>query len=123
MSRLYPVDPAKVFLVGHSMGAMRALDAAQRLPGKIAGVAALGGGRSMRVDDQTRKIAFFVAAGKEDFALGGTRVLGDILRKAEVARLRYHEYDDIEHLLVVQRALPDVFGLWDDVCRRGKAKE
>jgi predicted esterase len=118
IARLYPVDPKAIFLVGHSLGAAQVVTAAGRNPERFAGVAALGGGGRVVPSEALKGVAFFVGAGTEDFLLGGARVLNDNLKKAEVKRVRYKEYKDTEHLVVVQRALPEVFAFFDEVLKR-----
>jgi len=118
IAHLYPVDPKAIFLVGHSMGAAQVVAAAGRNPERFAGVAALGGGGRVVPSEALKGVSFFVGAGTEDFLLGGARVLNDNLKKAEVKRMRYKEYKDTEHLVVVQRALPEVFAYFDEVLKR-----
>jgi len=118
IAHLYPVDPKAIFLVGHSMGAAQVVAAAGRNPERFAGVAALGGGGRVVPSEALKGVSFFVGAGTEDFLLGGACVLNDNLKKAEVKRVRYKEYKDTEHLVVVQRALPEVFAFFDEVLKR-----
>lgn len=105
----YPVDRGRVYLVGHSMGAMAAVGEASRRPEWYAAVAALGGGGRLRVSEGLRAVRFFVGVGTEDFALRGARGLRAALETAGVRSIRYREYEGIEHLAVVQEALFDVF--------------
>ncbi len=119
LARLYPVDRKKVFLVGHSMGAGQALAAVNREPEKYAAVAALGGGGVIRSSEAITTVAFFVGVGKEDFlALRNTRPLEEGLKRAKVVKAIYKEYDDVEHLVIVQVCLPEVCKLFDEVARR-----
>ncbi len=115
LAKRYPIDRSRVFLVGHSMGAGQALSAVQQSPDRFAAVAALGGGSRLAKPDAVKQVPFFVAAGAKDFALGGARQLRDSLKKAEAGRVVYHEYPDVEHLVVVQRALPEVFAFFDEI--------
>jgi predicted esterase len=106
----YPVDPKRVYLVGHSMGAAAAVATAARAPGRYAAVTALGGGgRVGKPRDELASVRFFVGVGTEDFALRGARSLREALEAAGVASVTYREYEGIEHLAVVQAALADVF--------------
>jgi len=113
MSKLYPVDTQRVLLVGHSMGAMQASAAVQARPDAFAAVAALGGGGVVKPSDALRALPCFIAAGSADFALTAARRLEEKLRAAGVERLVYREYPDVEHLLIVQEALPEVFQFFD----------
>jgi predicted esterase len=113
ISRLYPVDGKRIYLVGHSLGAARVVAAAGREPERFAGVAPLGGGGGFKPSEALREVPFFVAAGTGDFALAPTRSLYAALRKAGVKRLRLREYEGIEHLLVVQEALPELLAFFE----------
>ncbi len=113
VSQLYPVDARRVMIMGHSMGAMQATAAAQARPEAFAAVAALGGGGVAKSSEALKRLPYFVAAGSEDFALSGARRLEKNLRAAGSERLAYREYPDVEHLLIVQEALPDVFQFFD----------
>jgi predicted esterase len=119
VARLYPIDRGRVFVFGHSMGAATAVESAAKAPERFAAVAALGGGGGVRATERLRGVPFFVASGAEDFALPGARSLRDALQKAGVKKVEYHEYPDVEHLLVVQLGLKDVFAFFDAAARPG----
>lgn len=116
--KLYPVDEKRVYIIGHSLGAAQAVAAAGRMPERIAGVAALGGSGGFARSDALKAVPFFVGVGKEDFALTGARGLAQNLQKAGVATVVLREYPDVEHLLVVQLGLGDVFAFFDDTAKR-----
>ena len=113
IDRLYPVDRKRVFLIGHSLGAAQAMEAASRVPSTFAAVAALSGGGAVKPSDALKALPFFVAAGAEDFGLYGSQSLRDDLQRAGVKKLAYHEFPDVEHLLSVQVGLKDVFAFFD----------
>lgn len=108
----FPIATDRVLLVGHSMGAMQVIGNASRTPARWAAVAALGGGGSVRASDALAKLPFFVGVGSRDFALGQARGLDRALRKAG-ANSTLREYAGVEHLAIVQLALPDVFAFFD----------
>ena len=58
----------------------------------------------MRESETLKQLPFFVAAGSEDFLLGGARSLRDSLNKAGVKKVAYREYPDVEHVLGVRWA-------------------
>ncbi len=121
MAELYPVDLKKILLVGHSMGAGQAVAASAANPSKFTAVAALGGGGSFRPSAALKTMPFFVGIGSEDFAHDGASSLADDLKKAEVTTVVYREYPNVEHLAIVQVALPDVFKFFDEcLARPGK---
>ena len=114
LARLYPVDLKRVMLAGHSMGAGQAVASASSEPTRYAAVAALGGGGFVRSSPSLKDLPFFVGIGSEDFALRGSRDLVESLRRAGVATVTFREYPAIEHLAIVQVALPDVFRFFDE---------
>jgi hypothetical protein len=113
LAKRYPIDLKRVFIVGQAMGATQALDLAEQHPDKFAAIAALGGGRIL--DAKTiAHLPIFVGIGKRDgFQLKTARLLGKELKDAGAKRLTYKEYPDIEHIVVVREALPDVFEMFD----------
>jgi predicted esterase len=112
LAKRYPIDPKRVFLVGHSMGAGHAVQLAQENPGRYAAVAALGGGGRVTRPDAVKGTPFFVGCGKLDFALSGARALHKALEEAKCP-VTFKEYEDVEHLLVVREAAADVFKFFE----------
>lgn len=117
LAKHYPVDAGRVFVVGHSMGAGQALAAAVKEPGKYRAIAALGGGRPIKVSEPLKAVPFFVGVGTKDFAYDGAKRLAESLKKAGVAQVEYREYPEIEHLVIVQHALPEVFAFFDQLAK------
>ena len=116
VAKLYPVDLKRIFIVGHSMGAGQTVAASNLMPEKFAAVATLGGGQAIKTPHEgLKKLPFFVGAGSEDFGLRGAKALNESLQKADVTKLIFREYADIEHLTIVQVALKDVFDFFDSV--------
>ena len=114
LSKYYDIDPERVFLVGHSMGAAQvmrqvALDA--DLP---TAAVAIGGGGRMANAEMYAGFPWLVAAGEFDFGRGGAKGLADSLKQGKVD-VRYSEYPDVEHMVIVQAALDDVFKFFDEV--------
>ncbi len=121
VARLYPIDRRKIFLIGHSMGAMAAIEASTEPIARYAGVVALGGGGRVPAGARLPGRRFFVGIGARDFAHRGALALRDALTQAD-AEVRFEEYAATEHLTVVQRALPDVFA-WLDTIADPKKKQ
>jgi predicted esterase len=108
LAKRYPIDPKRVYLVGHSLGAEHVIALAQQDPGRYAAVAALGGGGKLTRPEALKGTRFFVGCGKLDFSLDAARALHKSLDDAKVP-VAYKEYDDIGHLLIVREAAADVF--------------
>ena len=117
VNKLYPVDKTKVFIVGHSLGALQALVAAQDQPNLFAGVAMLGSGGAVKAKADLRKTPFFVSVGTADLAHLGARALADRLKKAGAKSVDYREFKDLEHLTVVRESLPDVFAFFENAAK------
>jgi len=115
LARLYPVDRKRVYLIGHSMGATHAIDVAQASPGRFTALAALGGGGNVRRPEALRGLPVFVGVGIDDFALGWARGLAKSLSDAGAA-VTAKEYADVEHIMIVQEALKEVFAFFEK-CR------
>jgi pimeloyl-ACP methyl ester carboxylesterase len=122
LHKRWPFDQQCVFIVGHSMGAAQALQAVSVEPKRYAGVVALGGSGTVKATEDLKNVPFFIGVGSQDFALSGARGLRDRLGKAGVARVTFRELANVEHLGVVQQALPESFVFFDEIVktRRGK---
>lgn len=113
----FPIDRRRVFLVGHSMGAAQALAALQEHPKLFAGAALMGGGG--RVTDATAigKLPVLVGVGTKDFARGMAKSTADAMTKAGMTAVKFKEYADVEHLVIVREALPDAFAMFDEIVK------
>lgn len=112
LAKQYPIDAKKVFLVGHSMGAAQAVSLAGRSPERFRAVAALGGGGAFKAADGIKGLPFYVGVGQKDFALGNARGLSQRLEKAG-AKVTFKNWPHVEHLTIVQLALPEVYAMFD----------
>lgn len=117
LAKRYPIDPRRMFLVGHSMGAGQVMRLAEKHPGRFAAVAALGGGGEVRNASAFADLPVLVAAGDRDFAKGYARQLGQALSKSGAKNVAFREYPGADHLLIVREALPDVFKMFDNAAR------
>ncbi|MBL8824128.1 MAG: dienelactone hydrolase family protein [Planctomycetia bacterium] len=120
LAERYPeMDLTRVFVVGHSMGASEALREASQNPGAFAAVAALGGGGSARpVKDDKKlfhRISFYIGVGEHDFARNNAKNLERQLKQLGIDSVTFNEYKGLEHMIIVQDALPEVFQFFDKV--------
>jgi len=59
-------------------------------------------------------VPVFVGVGAKDgLALAGARALNKALDIGGAKKLTYKEYPDVEHMVIVREALPDVFAFFD----------
>ena len=117
LAKVYPIDAKRVFILGHSMGAAQTAATLGRAPERFAAAACLGGGGGVKASEALKKVPVFVGVGKLDFAARGAKSLADALEKAGVENMTFKDYDHLEHLTIVQRALPEVFALFDRVAK------
>jgi predicted esterase len=113
LARLYPVDRSRVYVVGHSMGAAHAVLLAQQTPGRYAAIAPLGGGGSVSKPEAVKDLPIFIGCGSEDITLFGAKGLAQALQKIGATHTTFKEYPNVEHILVVQEALKDVFAFFE----------
>ena len=107
-----PIDRVKVVLIGHSLGADHGLQVlARETP--CAAAALLSGGWLARATPAMQPIPFWLGAGERDFGLLPTRQLAESLRAAGVERVELREFPAVEHMAVVQVALPEVYAFFD----------
>lgn len=114
LSAILPIDPKTVFVVGHSMGAAQASAFAAGKPEKLKAAAYLGGGGRAGKGETFAALPAFVGVGQLDFALGSARTLHKALSNAGVKKAIFKEYPSVDHLAIVQIALPDVFAFFDE---------
>ncbi len=113
LAKRYPIDAKRVFIVGHSMGAMQAIDSVQKYPGKFAGLAAFGGDGRIRKPEPFAELPTFLGVGDKDFALKSVRALNKTLADGGAKAVMYKEYEGLEHMLICREALPDAFAMFD----------
>ena len=118
----FPIDRQRVFLVGHSMGAAQVMSQVSRHPTAMAAAVAIGGGRAVSDATQLKQVPWFVAAGERDFGRRGAQGLVRSLESVG-AKVQWLEVPRVEHLVIVQAALDDVFKFLDAVAQSPPARE
>lgn len=112
LEEIFPIDRKRVAMVGHSMGAAQVIRQAGVKPELFRAAVALGGGNAISKPERVKSIAWFVAAGEQDFGRAGAAALAKSLQRAEV-RLKNKTYPEVEHLMIVQAALDELFAFLD----------
>ena len=110
----FEIDTSRVFLVGHSMGAGQVAKQVGLHPETVAAAVALGGGAAAPEGEKAQRVPGLVAAGAADFGRPGAAALAKRL-EAGGAAVDFREYPDVEHMVIVQAALDDVFRFLDTV--------
>ena len=110
----FEIDTSRVFLVGHSMGAGQVAKQVGLHPETVAAAVALGGGAAAPAGEKAKQVPWLVAAGAADFGRPGAAALAKRLEAAG-ATVDFREYPDVEHMVIVQAALDDVFRFLDTV--------
>ena len=110
----FEIDSSRVFLVGHSMGAGQVAKQVGLHPEAVAAAVALGGGAAAPAGEKAKRVPWLVAAGAADFGRPGAAALAKRLEAAG-ATVDFREYPDVEHMVIVQAALDDVFRFLDTV--------
>ena len=119
LEELVPLDRERVMLLGHSMGASQAVQQVRKNPGlPIAAIALGGGGRLSAADAQrSRRVAWWIGVGDQDFGMASGKQLNRSLRTSQCP-VRMKVYENVEHLVIVQAAIDDAFDFLDQVLAR-----
>lgn len=112
----FDTDRTQVMLMGHSMGAGQVVRQAGLHPELPVAAVALGGGSRMPNAEKVKSIHWFVAAGDQDFGRSGATQLHKSLEAAGV-QSDYHDYPDVEHMVIVQAAIDDAFRFFDNTLK------
>ena len=115
----FHIDRTKIMLLGHSMGAAQVVRQTSLHPEIPLAAVALGGGNRIADATKLKPIIWFVGAGSEDFGKGGAKQLQKSLASAGVTST-YLEYPNVEHMVIVQAAIDDVFRFLDETLREKK---
>jgi predicted esterase len=113
----FNIDREQVYFLGHSMGAAQVIRQVQLNPELPRAAAAIGGGRPIRDSAKISAVPWFVSAGELDFGRAGAQSFHQSLKNANAADAVYVEYPDIEHMVIVQAALPKAFEFFDRVAK------
>jgi pimeloyl-ACP methyl ester carboxylesterase len=107
-----PADRERVFLVGHSLGAMRIVDAAVREPKRYRALAPLSGNGVIPSGTRLEGLPCYLAAGDQDFGRGMSMALQTTLERVGAA-VTFELFAPSDHLMMVVDSLPAVFRFFD----------
>jgi pimeloyl-ACP methyl ester carboxylesterase len=110
---IFAIDHDQVYFMGHSMGAGQVATQVGLHPTLPRAVAAIGGGGRPRQIEAAAGLPWFIAAGSLDFGKSGAKSLSQSLQRAGGKQIVYREYPNVEHMVIVQAALPDAFEFLD----------
>jgi hypothetical protein len=113
----WPIDRRQVMLIGHSMGAGQCINWIDRAESNVLAAAIIGGGRAPAAPAKWRETQVLAAAGEQDFGRPGVEAFAAELRRGGHPQVQLELYPAIEHLVIVQAALDDVFASWDPLVR------
>ncbi len=108
----FTIDRTRVMLLGHSMGAGQVMRQVGLNPEPFRAAVAVGGGGRPGDPARLAKTPWLVAAGEHDFGRGGAAALARSLESAG-ADVQHHELPNVEHMVIVQAALPMIFEFFD----------
>src|SRR5262249_4609801 len=121
----YKVDPARIYLTGHSVGAIRAWQLASDYPQTFAGLAPVSGGSPVKPHVFPQRLAMiktlpvFVVHGAKDGIIPPARSkeIVDAAKKAGL-QVTYTEVPGADHLTVVGSTFPAIMDFFDKHSRQ-----
>lgn len=117
------IDRSQIFVVGHSMGAGVACRLLSQNPTAIRAAALISGGQSLKASPDLLKVGLYFAAGSEDFGRSSTKGSYSSIKGKNPRRCLYEEFENIEHLVIVQEALPNAFKFFDEAAKKRRMQE
>jgi pimeloyl-ACP methyl ester carboxylesterase len=111
--KLLPIDPARVYLMGHSMGGAHSFAAIAQFPDRFRAVAIFAGaGQPAQVPAD---LPILMTVGEQELSMLKTTIENAYRRLQELNLkvLEYKKYDGCDHLMIVREAMPDAFAFFD----------
>ncbi|MEM9802858.1 MAG: alpha/beta fold hydrolase [Planctomycetota bacterium] len=103
----YPIDSSRIFVLGHSLGAIATAQLCRDRPERIAGACCVAG--FAPVDEEAPPI--LVVQGERDPSVSAARIRAAI-EASEGAEVTYVELEDQGHTLLLPEALDRAFARW-----------
>jgi len=111
--KLLPIDPARVYLMGHSMGGAHSFAAIAQFPDRFRAVAIFAGaGQPAQVPAD---LPILMTVGEQEISMLKTNIENAYrrLQGLNLKTLDYKKYDGCDHLMIVREAMPDAFAFFD----------
>jgi len=115
LEEIFEINRDQVYLLGHSMGAAQVIHQMRQAPQLPKAAAVIGGGRAIPDASDIAGVPWYVAAGELDFGKRGAQAFWKSLQQAIASHSQYQEFPNIEHMVIVQAALPAVFEFFDQL--------
>jgi pimeloyl-ACP methyl ester carboxylesterase len=111
--KLLPLDPKRIYLMGHSMGGAHSFAAIAQFPDRFRAVAIFAGaGQPTRVPPD---LPILMTVGEQELAMLKNNIENAYrrLQGLNLKVLDYKKYDGCDHLMIVREAMPDAFAFFD----------
>jgi predicted peptidase len=97
------IDTTRIYLTGFSQGGMGTWNFIRHYPDKFAAAAPLSGfsdgPQNVEQAEKINHIPIWIFNGDGDEGVGGSRLSYQMLKKADASDVRYHEYENQEHVI------------------------
>ncbi|MFN7017751.1 MAG: alpha/beta fold hydrolase [Fimbriimonadales bacterium] len=113
VQKLLPVDPKRIYLMGHSMGGAHSFAAIAQFPDRFRAVAIFAGaGQPTQVAPE---LPILMTVGEQEMAMLKNNIESAYrrLQGLNLKTLDYKKYDGCDHLMIVREAMPDAFAFFD----------
>ncbi|GBC93962.1 hypothetical protein HRbin15_02464 [bacterium HR15] len=111
--RLLPIDPKRIYLMGHSMGGAHSFAAIAQFPNQFRAVAIFAGaGKPSQIPSD---LPILIAVGEQELDLIKNNIESTCihLQALNLKMLECRKYDGCDHLMIVREAMPDAFAFFD----------
>ncbi len=111
--KLLPINPKRIYLMGHSMGGAHSFAAIAQFPDRFRAVAIFAGaGQPSQVPTD---LPILLTVGEQELAMLKNNIENAYrrLKAMNLKVLDYKKYDGCDHLMIVREAMPDAFAFFD----------
>jgi len=111
--QLLPIDPTRIYLMGHSMGGAHSFAAIAQFPDRFRAVAIFAGaGQPTQVPAD---LPILMTVGEQELGMLKNNIENAYrrLQGLNLKMLDYKKYDGCDHLMIVREAMPDAFAFFD----------